>query len=216
MRGPFDTPITVNHAPSGCGPLRSQDEPRPSSRFQSVRVRTWKGTSATIRITSFNEQTQPTLENALRDIKTKLNNKVKGYVLDLRNNPGGLLDQAVSVRIHSWNGARSSRTRTRRPEDTQRFNAKPGDMAEGKPIVVLINDGTRLGLRDRGGRASGSTPRHRPRTKSFGKGSVADHHSTRPRGTCHAPDHGALLPRRAAGRSRRWASRRTSKCGQRK
>ena len=81
-----------------------------------------------IRITAFNEQTETGLERAIRDRKSKSGDKLKGYVIDLRNNPGGLLDQAVAVSEAFLDKGEIVSTRARRPEDSQRFNAKPGDL----------------------------------------------------------------------------------------
>src|SRR5205807_1565685 len=137
MRGAVDTSITVTIRRVGVDPFDIKMN-RAVIKIQSVRSRV-EGDIGYIRITSFNEQTQTTLENAIRDIKTKLGGKVKGYVLDLRNNPGGLLDQAVSVSDSFLDRGEIVSTRTRRPEETQRYNAKPGDLADGRPLVVLIN-----------------------------------------------------------------------------
>src|ERR1700685_2053487 len=95
-----------------------------------------------IRLPGFNEQTADGLEHAVRDLKKQIGPGLKGYVLDLRNNPGGLLDQAIQVSDDFLNSGEIVSTRGRRPEDTQRFDAKPGDIVDGKPIFVLINGGT--------------------------------------------------------------------------
>ena len=132
-----------------------------------------KGTVAYIRITTFNEQTQTGLDKALDEAHDKIGDKLEGYVLDLRNNPGGLLDQAVSVSGTFLDpGKEVVSTRSRHKEEDQSFTAKGGDKAHGKPIVVMIN----------GGSASASEivsgclqDQHRAiviGTKSFGKGSV--------------------------------------------
>ena len=125
-----------------------------------------------IRITQFNEQTQPGLESAIRDIKAKVGGKLKGYVLDLRNNPGGLLDQAMSVSDTFLDRGEIVSTRTRHPEETQRFNAKPGDMADGKPIVVIINGGSASASEIVAGALQDQRRAIILGTKSFGKGSV--------------------------------------------
>lgn len=170
MRGPIDTPITVTVRRQGVDPFDVKMN-RAVIKIQSVRSHL-EGNIGYIRISSFNEQTQPALENALRDIKAKMNGKVKGYVLDLRNNPGGLLDQAISVSDTFLERGEIVSTRTRRPEDTQRFNAKPGDMADGKPIVVLINDGTASASEIVAGALQDQRRAIILGTKSFGKGSV--------------------------------------------
>jgi len=170
MRGEVDTPITVLVRRAGMDPFEIKMN-RAVIKIQSVRSRV-EGDIGYIRITSFNEQTQPALENALRDIKSKLGSKVKGYVLDLRNNPGGLLDQAVSVSDTFLDRGEIVSTRTRRPEETQRYNAKAGDMAEGKPVVIIINDGTASASEIVAGALQDQRRAIVLGTKSFGKGSV--------------------------------------------
>src|SRR6201989_3540697 len=125
-----------------------------------------------IRMPGFNEQNAEGLEKAVRDLKKQIGPSLKGYVLDLRNNPGGLLDQAVQVSDDFLNAGEIVSTRGRRPDDTQRFDAKPGDITDGKPIVVLINGGTASASEI----VSGALQDHRRATiigmTSFGKGSV--------------------------------------------
>jgi carboxyl-terminal processing protease len=125
-----------------------------------------------IRITSFTEKTQPGLEAAITQIKGELGDKLIGYVLDLRNNPGGLLDQAVSVSDAFLNQGEIVSTRGRHEEDAQRWNAKAGDIADTKPIVVLINGGSASASEI----VAGALQDHRRAivlgTQSFGKGSV--------------------------------------------
>jgi carboxyl-terminal processing protease len=125
-----------------------------------------------IRITSFTEKTQPGLEAAITQIKTELGDKLIGYVLDLRNNPGGLLDQAVSVSDAFLNQGEIVSTRGRHDDDAQRWNAKAGDIANAKPIVVLINGGSASASEI----VAGALQDHRRAivlgTQSFGKGSV--------------------------------------------
>src|SRR4029078_5952319 len=98
-----------------------------------------------VRITSFSEQTTAGVEHAVKDIREKVGEKLVGIVLDLRNNPGGLLDQAVKVSDAFLDRGEIVSTRARRSEDAQRFNAKPGDVAQNIPIVVLINGGAAAG-----------------------------------------------------------------------
>jgi carboxyl-terminal processing protease len=97
---------------------------------------------------------------------------VKGYVIDLRNNPGGLLDQAISVSDAFLERGEIVSTRGRDPEETQRFNARPGDLAKGKPVIVLINGGSASASEI----VAGALQDHRRATlvgtRSFGKGSV--------------------------------------------
>ena len=92
-----------------------------------------------IRITQFSEQTTDGLKKAINDLNSQLGaDKIKGYVLDLRNNPGGLLDQAISVSETFLEKGEIVSTRGRKPEETQRFNARHGAMIKGKPLIVLI------------------------------------------------------------------------------
>jgi carboxyl-terminal processing protease len=95
-----------------------------------------------IRMPGFNENTASGLENAVRDLKRQIGPGLKGYVLDLRNNPGGLLDQAVEVSDDLLTSGEVVSTRGRHAEDTQRYDAHGGDIIDGKPVVVLINGGT--------------------------------------------------------------------------
>src|SRR5258708_23084888 len=93
-----------------------------------------------VRITQFNEQTSDGLKKAIADITSQVpNEKLRGYVVDLRNNPGGLLDQAISVSDAFLERGEIVSTRVRDPEDTQRFNARPSQLTKGKPFSSLIN-----------------------------------------------------------------------------
>src|SRR3569833_1184147 len=104
---------------------------------------TWRkeGDIGYIRLPGFNEQTASGLEKAVRDLKKQIGPGIKGYVIDLRNNPGGLLDQAIQVSDDELKGGQIVSTRGRHPEDTQRYDAKGGDIMDGRPVVVLINSG---------------------------------------------------------------------------
>jgi carboxyl-terminal processing protease len=125
-----------------------------------------------VRITSFNEQVEQNLERAVKKIKAEHGKTLKGLVLDLRNNPGGLLDQAIFVSDLFLDKGEIVSTRGRRPEETKRINATPGDALDGLPIVVLINEGSASASEI----VAGALQDHRRAivmgTKSFGKGSV--------------------------------------------
>jgi carboxyl-terminal processing protease len=96
-----------------------------------------------IRITQFNEQTADRLKREIRDLTTQLGaEKIKGFVLDLRNNPGGLLDQAISVADAFLDEGEIVSTRGRNVHEMHRFRARRGDLTKGKPIIVLINGGS--------------------------------------------------------------------------
>src|SRR6516162_3307514 len=112
------------------------------------------------------------LMRPLAIIKKAIGPGIRGYVLDLRNNPGGLLEQAIQVSDDFLNSGEIVSTRGRQPDDTQRYDAKPGDIADGKPVVVLINGGTASASEI----VSGALQDHKRATiigmSSFGKGSV--------------------------------------------
>src|SRR5688572_210128 len=129
--------------------IRREGEPDPQNftlardiiKIQSVRYRA-EGNAGYIRITTFNQNTQPGLNKAIEEIKKELGTKLIGYVPDLRNNPGGLLDQAISVSDTFLDHGEIVSTRGRHESDTKRDNATPGDSADGLPMVVLINGGS--------------------------------------------------------------------------
>jgi carboxyl-terminal processing protease len=125
-----------------------------------------------IRVTSFNEQTDSGLHKAIQQLKQQSGDKLRGIVLDLRNNPGGLLDQAVAVSDDFIADGEVVSTRARHADDSQRWNAKGGDIAGGLPLVVLINGGSASASEI----VAGALQDHRRAilvgTRSFGKGSV--------------------------------------------
>ncbi|MBY0430058.1 MAG: S41 family peptidase, partial [Rhodospirillales bacterium] len=170
MRGPVNTDIRLTLRREGIEPFEVKLT-RAVIKIQSVRHKI-EGNLGYIRVTSFNELTDTGLRKAMAEIKQQLGKTLAGLVLDLRNNPGGLLDQAVAVADDFLDKGEIVSTRSRRPEDTQRFNAKGGDIAEGVPIVVLINDGSASASEI----VAGALQDHRRAillgTKSFGKGSV--------------------------------------------
>jgi len=125
-----------------------------------------------IRVTSFNEQTDSGLRKAFADLKAQAGDHLHGLILDLRNNPGGLLDQAVAVSDDFIAEGEIVSTRARHPEDSQRWNAKGGDITGNLPVVVLINGGSASASEI----VAGALQDHRRAilvgTRSFGKGSV--------------------------------------------
>jgi carboxyl-terminal processing protease len=153
-REPFDVAIT-----------------RDVIRIKSVRSRL-EGKVGYVRISSFNEQTQEGLVQAIDGLKREAGLELQGIVLDLRNNPGGLLSQAVGVTDAFLDKGEIVSTRSRRAEETQRFNARPGDIANDLPMVVLINGGSASASEI----VAGALQDHRRAivlgTQSFGKGSV--------------------------------------------
>ncbi|CUH41965.1 S41 family peptidase [Ruegeria atlantica] len=173
MRGPVGSEIVITVVREG------EQEPfditiiRDTIKLTAVRART-EGTSVVLRVTTFNDQTFPNLQEGLNEQIAEAGglDKVNGFVLDLRNNPGGLLTQAIKVSDAFLNEGEIVSTRGRDPSDGERFNATAGDLAEGKPIVVLINGGSASASEI----VAGALQDHRRAivvgTKSFGKGSV--------------------------------------------
>lgn len=142
-------------------------------RVRPVRYHTEGGDIGYIRITSFNEQTTESLRKAITSISKDIpQDKLAGYVVDLRNNPGGLLDQAVSVSSTFLPRGEVVSTRGRNPEETQRFTARRGDLTKGKPLVVLINGGSASASEIVAGALHDHKRATLVGTRSFGKGSV--------------------------------------------
>jgi carboxyl-terminal processing protease len=142
-------------------------------RVKPVRYHTEGSDIGYIRITSFNEQTTDALRKAISDIQKQITqDKIAGYVVDLRNNPGGLLDQAVSVSSTFMARGEVVSTRGRNPEETQRFSARGGDFTKGKPLVVLINGGSASASEIVAGALHDHKRATLIGTRSFGKGSV--------------------------------------------
>jgi carboxyl-terminal processing protease len=140
-------------------------------RIQSVRSRV-EGEIGYVRITSFTEQTDSGLRQAVAKMRDQLGPKFKGLVLDMRNNPGGLLDQAIAVSDAFLERGEIVSTRGRRSEEAQRYNARAGDILGGLPLIVLINGGSASASEI----VAGALQDHRRAillgTRSFGKGSV--------------------------------------------
>ena len=142
-------------------------------RVRPVRFHADGGNIGYIRITSFNEQTTEGLHKAIAEISKEIpQDKLAGYVIDLRNNPGGLLDQAVSVVSTLMARGEVVSTRGRLPEETQRFTARGGDMTKGKPLVVLINGGSASASEIVAGALHDHKRATLIGTRTFGKGSV--------------------------------------------
>ncbi len=171
MRGPLNSSIVITLRRIGVDPFDVKLT-RAVIKVQSVASRA-EGDVGYIRISGFTEQTQTGLDNAIKKLKASIGpEKIKGYVVDLRNNPGGLLDQAVSVSDTFLDRGEIVSTRSRRAEETQRYNAKPGDATDGKPLVVLINDGSASASEIVAGALQDHGRAILLGTKSFGKGSV--------------------------------------------
>lgn len=141
-------------------------------KIRAARARA-EGDVGVVRITTFNEQTYDNLASGIEEVKKEIGeDKVKGYVIDLRNNPGGLLNQAISVSDAFLEKGEIVSTRGRDPKDSDRYNAEPGDLTGGKPLVVLINGGSASASEI----VAGALQDHHRAIilgeKSFGKGSV--------------------------------------------
>jgi carboxyl-terminal processing protease len=141
-------------------------------RIQSVRSRVEGGNVGYLRITTFNEQTQPGVQREMAKLRDEMGDRMQGLVLDLRNNPGGLLDQAILVSDDFLERGEIVSTRGRAADDVQRYDAKPGDLAKGLPVVVLINGGSASASEIVAGALQDHHRAIVVGTKSFGKGSV--------------------------------------------
>ena len=173
MRGPVGSEITITVVREG------RDQPfditivRDRIRLTAVRARL-EGNTAIVRVSTFNDQTYPNLEEGLRGLISEIGGleNLNGVVLDLRNNPGGLLSQAIRVSDAFLEQGEIVSTRGRRPEDGERYNATPGDLITGLPMVVLVNGGSASASEI----VAGALQDHRRAvvvgTNSFGKGSV--------------------------------------------
>ena len=171
MRGPVDTAIELKVIRKG------RDEPFDVSLNRAIiKISPARGRLEAdviyMRLTTFNEQTNSAMREKVADLLDEIGDGAKGIVLDLRNNPGGLLDQAVAVADAYLDSGEIVSTRGRRPDSIQRYNARSGDIAEGLPMVVLINGGSASASEI----VAGALQDHRRAivmgTQSFGKGSV--------------------------------------------
>ena len=170
MRGPVNTDLVLTIRRTGREPFDITIT-RAVIKIKSVRSRA-EGDVGYIRITTFSEQTATGVARAMQKVRNEIGEGIKGLVLDLRNNPGGLLDQSVKVADAFLERGEVVSTRSRRPDEAQRFNAKPGDLADGIPMVILINGGSASASEI----VAGALQDHRRAivmgTRSFGKGSV--------------------------------------------
>jgi len=173
MRGPVGSEIMITIV------RETEDQPfdvsiiRDTIKLTAVRSRV-EGETVVLRVTTFSDQTYPSLEEQLAEQVSEAGgiDNVNGFVIDLRNNPGGLLNQAIAVSDAFLDAGEITSTRGRDPSDGQRWNAREGDLAEGKPMVVLINGGSASASEI----VAGALQDHRRAivigTNSFGKGSV--------------------------------------------
>ncbi|KQV20348.1 peptidase S41 [Rhizobium sp. Root1203] len=172
MRGPVNTPIKLTLIRKGADKPIELTIVRDVVAVQAVKSRV-EDDVGYLRVISFTEKTYPDLERAIEKIKkTVPADKLKGYVLDLRLNPGGLLDQAIQVSDALLQRGEVVSTRGRNPDETRRFNAGPGDLTDGKPVVVLINGGSASASEIVAGALQDLRRATVLGTRSFGKGSV--------------------------------------------
>ncbi|WP_234684001.1 S41 family peptidase [Bradyrhizobium monzae] len=173
MKGPVDTKTKLTIVRKGADAPLDVAITREIIHVRPVRFHVENGDIGYIRVTSFNEQTTDGLKKAIASISKDVpQEKLVGYVMDLRNNPGGLLDQAVSVSSAFLQRGEVVSTRGRNPEETQRFTAHGGDLTKGKPLIVLVNGGSASASEI----VAGALHDHKRATiigtRSFGKGSV--------------------------------------------
>ena len=171
MRGPVKSEIVVTVKRESIEQPFDVTIVRDVIRIKSVKSKA-EGNVAFVRITSFNEQTDRGLDKAMKELAEEIGDELQGVVIDLRNNPGGLLDQAIAVADAFLEKGEIVSTRGRGSRGGQRFNARGGDLAQGLPIVVLINSGSASASEI----VAGALQDHKRAiilgTRSFGKGSV--------------------------------------------
>jgi carboxyl-terminal processing protease len=171
MRGAIGTPITLTIA-------RDKREPfevkivRDVIKIESVKSSIEANDIGYVRISTFNEQAESGLSKAIQDLDQKMGGKEKGFILDLRNNPGGLLQQAIAVSDVFMEKGEVVSTRGRSPDQVERYTAQKGDLTNGKKIVVLINGGSASASEIVAGALQDQKRATMIGTRSFGKGSV--------------------------------------------
>jgi len=183
MRGPVSSDIKLTIRREGRDPFEVKLT-RAIVKIQSVKSHLDGSDIGYIRITSFNEQTDSGLQSAMKSLKSQAGDKLAGIVLDLRNNPGGLLDQAIAVSDDFLEQGEIVSTRGRHPEDGARYNARAGDITNGLPMVVLINGGSASASEIVAGALQDHHRAVLLGTRSFGKGSVQT--------IVQLPGHGAM------------------------
>ncbi|HEX7968218.1 MAG TPA: S41 family peptidase [Stellaceae bacterium] len=183
MRGPVNSDIKLTIRREGRDPFEVKLT-RAVVKIQSVKSHLEGSDIGYIRITSFNEQTDSGLQSAMKALKSQAGDKLAGIVLDLRNNPGGLLDQAIAVSDDFLEQGEIVSTRGRHPEAGARYNARPGDITTGLPMVVLINGGSASASEIVAGALQDHHRAVLLGTRSFGKGSVQT--------IVQLPGHGAM------------------------
>ncbi len=173
MKGPVGSEIIITIVRDGVDEPFDVSIVRDTIKLTAVRTKA-VGNAVVMRVSTFNDQTYPNLEEGLKKTVAELGgiDNVDGFVLDLRNNPGGLLTQAIKVSDAFLEAGEIVSTRGRNPQDGDRFNAVAGDLAQGKPVVVLINGGSASASEIVAGALQDHHRAIVVGTKSFGKGSV--------------------------------------------
>ena len=172
MRGPIGSDIIITISREGAEEPFDVTITRDTIKIRAVRARA-EGNVGVLRITTFNEQTYDNLESAISKVREEIGeDKLQGYVVDLRNNPGGLLSQAIAVSDAFLETGEIVSTRGRDLDEADRVNARPGDLTGGKPIVVLINEGSASASEIVAGALQDQRRAIILGAKSFGKGSV--------------------------------------------
>ncbi|MBE7196920.1 MAG: S41 family peptidase [Parafilimonas terrae] len=173
MRGPVNTAVKLTLSRKEAKEPIVVSLTRDTIKIKPVRSKVEGEDVGYVRLTQFNEQTYDGMRAAIDKLTSDIGqDKLKGFILDLRNNPGGLLDQAVMVSDAFLDRGEIVSTRGRNPDETQRFSAKSGDLTKGKPVVVLVNGGSASASEI----VAGALQDHKRATvlgtRSFGKGSV--------------------------------------------
>ena len=173
MRGPINTPIVITVIRKGAAKNIDITIIRAVIKVRAVHSRVEGEDVGYVRISSFSEQTFDGLKKAIAKVRKEVgDDKLKGFVIDLRLNPGGLLDQAISVSDTFLDRGEIVSTRGRDPDETRRYSAHPGDLTGGKPVIILVNGGSASASEI----VAGALQDHKRATilgtRSFGKGSV--------------------------------------------
>src|SRR6202000_665634 len=172
MRGPVNTKIRLKIIRKGVDNPIDVTLVRDNIRVRSARAHVETDDIGYIRITTFNEQTTEGLKKEVANLQTQIGDKLKGFIIDLRNNPGGLLEEAVTVSDSFLERGEIVSTRGRNAEETQRRSARPGDLTKGKQVIVLINGGSASASEIIAGALQDHKRATLIGTRSFGKGSV--------------------------------------------
>ncbi len=173
MRGAVNTQVKLTILRGASRDSQEVAITRAVIQIRSVRFRQEGDDVGYIRITQFNEQTYDGVKTAISKFNADVpGDKFKGYILDLRNNPGGLLDQSIAVSNAFLSHGEIVSTRGRNADETQRYNARPGDLSKGKPLIVLINGGSASASEIVAGALQDHKRATIVGTRSFGKGSV--------------------------------------------